>query len=79
LVKAQPWFCDAAMMSGLRSISKSSLTNRLERFRKLLPPSNRACSQFSHLQNASGKAFAAAVPRNVMIMSFPIPNLFTAG
>jgi len=37
------------------------LTNRLDRFLKLLPPSNRACSQFLHLQNASGKAFAAAV------------------
>jgi len=55
-------------MSGPRSISKSSLTSAADRFRKLGPPSIRACAQFWHLQKASGKAFAAAVPRKVMII-----------
>jgi hypothetical protein len=54
-------------MSGPRSISKSSLTNAADRFRKLGPPSIRGCAQFWQLQKASGKAFAAAVPRKVII------------
>ena len=60
--------CEAAMMSGPRSISKSLLISAAERFRKLGPPSARAREQFGHLQKASGKAFAAAVPRKVMII-----------
>ena len=37
-----------------------------DRFRKLEPPSARACSQLIHLQKASGNALAAEVPRNVI-------------
>ena len=37
-------------------------------FPKLGPRSIRACTQFRHLQKASGKAFVAAVPRKVMII-----------
>src|SRR5260370_15462907 len=61
--------CDADIMSGPRSTNKSSLINAADRFRKLGPPSVRACAQFPHLQKASGKAFAAAVPRKVRIIS----------
>lgn len=63
---------DAAIMSGPRSISKSSLINAADRFRRLGPPSVRAWLQFRHLQKASGKAFAAAVPRNVMVVCWNI-------
>jgi len=55
-------------MSGPRSISRSSLISAAERFRRLLPPAVRAWVQFRQLQKASGKAFAAAVPRNVIIV-----------
>jgi len=55
-------------MSGPRSINKSSLIDAADRFRKLGPPSIRACVQFWHLQKASGKAFAAPVPRKVTII-----------
>jgi hypothetical protein len=47
-------------------MSKSSLTNKEDLFRKLSPPSARACSQLIHLQKASGNALAAEVPRNVI-------------
>jgi len=49
-------------------MSKSSLITAAERFLKLGPRSARALAQFLHLQKASGKAFAAEVPRNVMII-----------
>jgi hypothetical protein len=55
-------------------MSKSSLINAADRFRKLGPRSMRAWAQFRHLQNASGKAFAAAVPRKVIIIG--AANLF---
>ena len=60
-----PCMCDADMISGPRSIRRSSLIRTDARFRKLCPPSSRALAQFSHLQNASGYAFAADVPKNV--------------
>ena len=62
--------CDAAMMSGPRSMSRSLLINAADRFRRLGPPRMRAWEQFRHLQKASGKAFAAAVPRKVMVIFF---------
>jgi len=40
-------------------------------FRRLRPPSMRAWAQFRHLQKASGKAFAAAVPRKVILIAAP--------
>ena len=51
-------------------MSKVSLIKAADRFRKLGPPSTRAWAQFRHLQKASGKAFAAAVPRKVTIIRF---------
>src|SRR5207302_11112815 len=69
--------CDADIMSGPRSISRSSLINTADRFRKLGPPSIRACAQFRHLQKASGKAFAEAVPRKVIVMCGCIPDART--
>jgi hypothetical protein len=59
--------CDAVIMSGPRSISRSLLTKAEDRFLRLGPPSSQASRQFRQLQNASGKAFAAAVPRKVNV------------
>jgi len=42
-------------MSGPRSISKSSLINAADRFRRLGPPSVRAWLQLRHLQKAYRK------------------------
>ncbi|HKE34884.1 MAG TPA: hypothetical protein VKB66_06765, partial [Candidatus Acidoferrum sp.] len=55
--------------------SKSSLINAAERLRRLGPPSTRASAQFGHLQKASGKAFAAAVPRKVIFIGARERNL----
>jgi hypothetical protein len=48
---------------------RSSLISAADRFRKLFPPTKRAFWQFSQLQNASGYAFAAAVPKNSICIS----------